>query len=289
MAIFDDDVGFFKNTVDNVDQEKKPEPQQQAADAIREGIEGATGIIEEGVGTARGDLQPFTDAGVAALPGIQENLQGIQSLVTDPTAQTDFIQNNPFFDALADDAQRRIFNQGSATGKRFAGGTAEALQNSIMLLGPELLNQNISQRSNLVTQGQTLANMGAGTATNQANVSTQGALTLADLNVRGRETEAAGILGLENTRRADKAAKRSDTLGLVGTGITAGALAYGLSDRRFKTDIKPLGESNGIPYYLFKYKGSDDVQIGTMADDVEHIPGAVIERNGVKFVNYGVL
>ena len=45
---------------------------------------------------------------------------------------------------------------------------------------------------------------------------------------------------------------------------------------------------NGVPIYTFKYKWSDDVNIGTMAQDIEDmIPEAIsINSAGYKMVDY---
>ena len=61
------------------------------------------------------------------------------------------------------------------------------------------------------------------------------------------------------------------------------------SDIRLKDDINYLFTmSNGVPIYTFKYKWSDDINIGTMAQDVENIiPDAVtLDRCGYKMVDY---
>jgi len=65
----------------------------------------------------------------------------------------------------------------------------------------------------------------------------------------------------------------------------------GLSDVRLKKDINHLFTlDNGVPIYTFKYKWSDDLQIGTMAQDIEgFMPDAVGEINGIKYVNYSLI
>jgi len=247
-------------------------PQGQAATAIQKGLDAATATTEAGVKQGRADLQPFTDAGLGSLGAIQ-------NLLT-PEGQNDFITKNPFFDALADDAQRRLFNNSSARGKVGSGNTAEALQNSMTLLGNDLVGTEIGRHEGIL-------NIGSNAATNQASITGSGALNLAELEAMGGETQAAGILGLENTRRQDKAASRSDKSDIIKTGVMAAATF--LSDRRYKTDITSLGSVGDVPVYLFKYKGSDKIEVGTMAQDVEHIPGAVVDVGGKKFVNYGRL
>jgi hypothetical protein len=64
------------------------------------------------------------------------------------------------------------------------------------------------------------------------------------------------------------------------------------SDRRLKTEITRIGKlPSGIPFYLFKYIGSDEQQVGVMADEVlKVIPEAVSkDEDGFYMVDYGKL
>jgi hypothetical protein len=72
-------------------------------------------------------------------------------------------------------------------------------------------------------------------------------------------------------------------LGLLGYSI--------LSDRRAKTDIKKVGETDeGLNVYTYRYKGHPTTHMGVMAQEVEKVkPEAVINIGGVKRVNYGLL
>lgn len=60
------------------------------------------------------------------------------------------------------------------------------------------------------------------------------------------------------------------------------------SDRYLKEDIAPVGTLfDGTPVYGYRYKGAPAYHIGLMAQDVEKTtPGAVIEVNGYKAVDY---
>jgi len=63
----------------------------------------------------------------------------------------------------------------------------------------------------------------------------------------------------------------------------------GLSDIRLKNDINYIFTlNNDIPFYTFKYNWSDDIHIGTMAQDIEGIiPDAVrTNEHGYKMVDY---
>lgn len=65
----------------------------------------------------------------------------------------------------------------------------------------------------------------------------------------------------------------------------------GLSDRRLKKDIKPVGKlPDGLTVYEYRYKGANGgpLQRGVMAQEVEKKdPAAVIDIGGMKVVNYG--
>ena len=206
---------------------------------------------------ARSDLEPFRQAG-------ETDLEGLGALVTDPEAQKEFISENPFFEALATRSQEGILGGAAAGGKAFAGGTAEALQNSLVLLGADLLNQNITQRQNL-------ANLGQSSAAGQANITKGAAGNISNLLVGQGESQAAGILGQKNAR--------------VKT-INDAAKAIALCDVRAKENISHVGELNGFPLYSFNYIGSIEPQVNVMAQDVEKvIPEAIIEINGFKHVD----
>jgi hypothetical protein len=67
---------------------------------------------------------------------------------------------------------------------------------------------------------------------------------------------------------------------------------YKASDVRVKSNIDYLFSlDNGIPIYLFKYIGSDELNMGTIAQEAEKIiPEAVIENaDGIKYVNYDII
>lgn len=65
-------------------------------------------------------------------------------------------------------------------------------------------------------------------------------------------------------------------------------MLMGLSDRRFKKDIKRVGTAdNGLPIYVFRYISGGPLHMGFMADEVEKLhPDAVGKLAGVQFVDY---
>jgi Chaperone of endosialidase len=76
--------------------------------------------------------------------------------------------------------------------------------------------------------------------------------------------------------------------GQIAGGLGSLLTAYAKSDRRLKEDIEPVGTLfDGTPVYGYRYIGAPAYHIGLMAQDVEKTnPGAVVEINGYKAVNY---
>ena len=76
----------------------------------------------------------------------------------------------------------------------------------------------------------------------------------------------------------------------AGTALVTRGLPYlaGLSDKNSKENISQVGIlDNGLPVYLFNYKGDNTPQIGLMAQDVEKVnKDAVTEIDGMKHVYY---
>lgn len=235
---------------------------EDAANAQTRSNDKSIAAQKEALATARADLAPYRNAGASTITGLQ-------SLITDPNAQKSYIQNNPFYQSLAQDATDKLYANSAAKGKLGSGGTLKALQNSLLLLGSDLLNQNITQRQNLVNTGESAA-AGSGTAS-QATAN----------NLTSLYTNQGNI------DAANSNAQNNSTLNGISNLANLGASIYSLSDIRFKHDVERVGSlSNGLPVYRFKYNGDDEERIGVMAQDVERvIPEAVIEQNGVKYVN----
>ena len=65
--------------------------------------------------------------------------------------------------------------------------------------------------------------------------------------------------------------------------------------KNVKENIVKIGEKNGINIYEFDYKTDEypelpeGKQIGVIAQEVEHIPNAVIQGDKYKLVDYAVI
>lgn len=107
----------------------------------------------------------------------------------------------------------------------------------------------------------------------------------------GANLGMANRTNITNARAAQASATGSMMGGLFQGAGSAIAGAAMMSDKRLKTDIKKVGVTNGgLPVYTYKYKGSDQTQMGVMAQDVEKVnPDAVTELNGYKAVYYNMI
>ena len=79
----------------------------------------------------------------------------------------------------------------------------------------------------------------------------------------------SGLVGSNYAARANQyGAQQGGMLGLLGQ--LGGAAIPLFSDRRLKSDIKPVGKlDNGLIVYSYRMRGGAPVQIGLMADEVE--------------------
>ena len=105
--------------------------------------------------------------------------------------------------------------------------------------------------------------------------------------IMGEETTRAQIQAqLDNAPEWWEGVLASAAQG-AGSALTSYALQA--SDIRIKENISQVGSlDNGLPVYLFNYKGNKTPQIGLMAQDVEKVNNeAVVEIDGIKHVYYG--
>lgn len=114
---------------------------------------------QQALNTLNETLSPYKTAG-------ETTLNKLTSLVNDPTAQANYIMNNPFYQALAKDAEEKLLSRQATSGRLGTGGTAKALQESLLLLGRDLLSSDVSNMQNLANTGQTAATNIASGSTN---------------------------------------------------------------------------------------------------------------------------
>jgi len=147
----------------------------------------------------------------------------------------------------------------------------------------------LSQQPLSYQSGQQMLGMGMG----QIGRGTPGLIN-PDTGLNLGAAERQNQLQAQAANAQAKASYSSGLFGGIGSAvgaIGAAALPLMFSDRRLKTDIEKVGETNaGLPIYTYKYKGDNKTQMGVMAQDVEKkTPKAVKEVGGFKAVNYALV
>lgn len=97
----------------------------------------------------------------------------------------------------------------------------------------------------------------------------------------------SGIGGLGGTATG----KQTQNPGILGILSGAAGIASLFSDQRLKEDVKRVGlTDDGLPIYTYRYRGSDQVHMGVMAQEVAQVrPEAVVDQGGYLAVNYGAI
>ncbi len=174
---------------------------ERAARVQQQEIGAAIDKQDQALEVVREKLTPFFEEGKTAITGLG-------SLVSDPQDQADFISDNPFFELMADRARGDLLSNQAARGKVGSGDTAEALQNSLMLIGSDILRQNIAER-------QGLGGLGLNAATNLSQFTQTGASNIGNLLTSRGAVSAAGIMGASEAQTA-REQNLLNTLGEIG-------------------------------------------------------------------------
>ena len=119
---------------------------------------------QQAIAAQQGIEKPYVDAGKTAIGNYE-------SLANDPNAQLSYVKDNPFYQGLAQDAQRRLLASQATAGKIASGGTANELQTQLLNLGNGLVQQQLGNESSLINTG---ANAASGVGSNTANLITEG-------------------------------------------------------------------------------------------------------------------
>lgn len=170
-------MGFVRKTIGSVTGANDAADAASAAAATQEQLgQQAIDLQRETIAQQRQDLAPFVGPGArkfALASDFAGNVPGFE--VTpftpagqlSPTAQIGApsptvspqaispqfdVTSDPTFQALANEAQRRVFSNQAARGKLGSGGTAEALQERLVALGDQLSTSNLQRQ--LAARGQ---------------------------------------------------------------------------------------------------------------------------------------
>ena len=210
-------------------------------------------------------------------------------------------RNRPFQERQRDRTINQLSNQGI-----FAG--SEAYQEAMRDLQRGETDFNLAAQGNATQQQQ--AQFGMDEKARQNAITQQSYLRQLPLNelnalrmgnqiqnpqfqgFQGQNVSPAPIMQAANAQynaaldrtNAQNAASGNLMSGLFGLG----AAGIGLSDARLKENIVPIAQTpGGNKVYSYNFLWDKTPQIGVMAQEVEHIPGAVIEHpSGYKMVDY---
>jgi len=229
----------------------------------------------EGLEALRSRLDPFANAFGA------DRIESLTGLATDPNQQLEFLQGNPLFNALKDQARQATFSTQSAGGGLGGSGTQQILDNQFLTLGNQLIDQQINRQLPLF---QNASNISSNLGVNEANLLTD----IGGFRAGGVESAAqAGATGRIGAANA-QAAGTSNVLGAAST------IAQLFSDERLKTNIEKIGSKNGINVYSWEWNeqgesiGLTGKGVGHIAQQVRDIhPELVTEAdNGFLMINY---
>lgn len=263
---------------------------ERAAKAQEASANQSIGFQRDALKQIRGDLQPFREAGGAALDPLTE-------LVTNPQAQANFLTNNPIFNAISKETSRSLMANRAARGKLGSGGTAAELQNRLLAQGDNLINNQTNRLFNL-------SSLGSNAAARQGTA-TQGVTNaITNLNSQAGNARSAGIAaGGSELSNLLSLAGGLNSLGpggnaigsVLGTSGATGAIGQGLTgllalcDERLKHNIEYAGQEDGVALYSFNYYGDDTTYIGPMAQELaQSKPELVHEIDGVLYADYEV-
>ncbi|MFJ6323826.1 MULTISPECIES: tail fiber domain-containing protein [unclassified Rhizobium] len=173
--------------------------------------------------------------------------------------------------AAYNNAQRDFSTNKQAANDQFLGDMYSNAQNAIITQR----NQPINEISALMS----------GSQINQPNYVNTPSTQLPTVDQAGLINQNyQDQLGIYNQQLAKSNAAMGGLFGL-GSSLLGG---WAMSDRRLKHDIVNIGRTrSGVPIYEYSYVWSPERQVGVMADEVSHIPGAVaVGPGGFDMVDY---
>lgn len=253
-------------------QKKADDATKKAAALQDDATQQSIGLVRESRDLMREDLSPYKDLG-------GRNIDAYQNLLN-PQGQSEYIQGNPLYKALADDAQKRLFSNQAARGKLGSGETAEGLQDALLRTGAGLMQNDRNALLQTINMGQNSAamsgNASQGAASNMSNLLTSNA------NAQGAAGIASANVGMQNMTN------------MAGMGLSAMAL---MSDVRLKENIQYVGEANGFGWYTWDWTEEGAALVngqpteGHLAQEIQaERPDAIIEReDGYLMINMGAL
>lgn len=186
------------NIIDSITGKAQAEAATEAGQVQQQAALNAAAQTAQATEQQRQDLQPFTQFGQSFIDPAQQAVAQSQQLFG--AGAGDAVMNNPFFQALQNQAQTNIMQNAAVRGRLGTGGTQQHLQDAASRTGFDVLNQerqanmaNVGMLQGLVGQGQNAAS-GQASATGMGNQIQQGFATDASA------AQAGGIVGAANAQ-----------------------------------------------------------------------------------------
>jgi hypothetical protein len=213
----------------------------------------------------------------------------------DSAQQSIMARMNPELDRQQEALNTRLSNQGikdpnseayrsaqDQFGRQRNDATSQAVMQAIGLQ-PQLMQQSLAIRNQPLNE---LNALRTGSQVQLPNFGQFRGASVGDTPImQGAQAQGNYSTGLYNSQVGSFNNQMSGLYGLGAAGLLA------LSDERMKEDITRVGVTDdGHNVYTFRYKGSPQVHMGVMAQEVEQTtPEAVREIDGIKYVDYGMV
>ena len=200
---------------------------------------------------------------------------------------------NPQFARDEEALRTRLANSGIRAGsdawnaemQRFGQTKNDALDQLLLSGRQQSINEILTERNQPLNE---ISALMSGSQVSQPSFTNTPQTSVAGVDYAGMVRDNYNA---QNQQYQAKVAQNNALMGgLFGLAGSLGGMGiYKYSDRRLKSDVVRLGTTeNGLPLYEYTIFGRREC--GVMADEVERVaPEAVIERDGLKMVNYSML
>lgn len=261
-------------------------------DANREAALIQTRKGDEAIDAVRGDLDPFRSVGSEAAQSL------MQSVFNPAPVSAQEVIDDPFFQMMSQEQDRRLLQQKAALGLAGSGGTQDSLNRNQLLLGEQFrvnrTNERLQENQLRFNQLFNIAGLGANAA---AQTGTQTANLLTDIGSAQSTTPlVAGQVGVQQGQQLmnllgmgdygpNPAPTTSQGQGqsqnpLSGMMQFVPTIMSAMSDKRLKENIIKVGEDEfgGIYRYNYIHDLMKEVYEGRIAQELmKYRPDAVFE------------
>lgn len=270
------------------------------AQGLREGDKAFTNATQD---QAQNQNDAYEQAGYQATIGAGQEASRMYGMDSGTRQQQygELQGNGAFYNQSANQALQQDLAVGGANygegmqGAKYQDAQRAALGNEQLQFGQAGFGQNLqaSNYQNQLRQQQIAESLQQrGFSLNEINAMLSGQqVSMPTMPTFNTAQRSEGLQSLQATDMQQQAnmdifgAQQAQTQGLM-----SGASSMMMfSDRRLKKDVTRIGSIQGIALYAWTYLWGEK-GVGVMADEVDHIPGAVvIHPSGYKMVDYGVI